>query len=375
MTCPGPRGPVIALASAMTLGCGGPGLSSSSPAEAGGGSDSSGIVAMASDSDTTEGVGAPDAGGQDGGSQDAQVVRCASSVGSEQDGGANVVCFTESCQDGNWAEWPMPNGAVDVANGAPNLESYTVNGDGTVTDDLTGLMWQQMLAPSPYTWADAQTFCSNLTLSTYHDWRLPTFIEAVSLIDYSQSPPAVSLTAFPGTPWVDVWSSTPFAAALSDAREVYFSSGDTGHDPVLGTNYVLCARGPAGATSPAIPPARYTFGTGTVYDNKTGLTWQRAMSSQTFDWADAKSYCANFSVGDAGAWRLPTAKELLTLVDVARSTIPTIDCDAFPDASADDEWSATPTSGYSNLAWVVNFNAGYPISRAVSSSRHVRCVR
>ena len=107
---------------------------------------------------------------------------------------------------------------------------------------------------SGYTWADAQTYCTTLTLATHSDWRLPTFIELVSIIDYSQNAPAISPTAFPPAS-VDFWSSTPFAGALTDAREVYFSSGAAGHDPVLGTNYVLCARGPAGTPSPAIPPA------------------------------------------------------------------------------------------------------------------------
>ena len=37
----------------------------------------------------------------------------------------------------------MPNGPTDVAAGAPNPEGYTLNGDGTVTDKITGLMWQQ----------------------------------------------------------------------------------------------------------------------------------------------------------------------------------------------------------------------------------------
>jgi hypothetical protein len=366
---------LLALASAVPSGCSGPSPSEASRADAGRGFDSSVGSAVLPDGDTTESGSAPassDDGGSEGG---AKVVRCSGSTDGGQDGSTNVICPTVACLESNWAQWPMPNGPVDVANGAPNLESYTVNGDGTVTDELTGLMWQQATPPSGYTWADAQTYCTNLALSTYRDWRLPSFVELVSIIDYSQGPPAISLTAFPDAPWVDYWSSTPFAGVLTDAREVYFSSGDTGHDPVLGTNYARCARGPAGMLSPAIPPARYTVGSGTVYDSKTGLTWQQTVSSQTFAWADTNAYCANLSVGVAGGWRLPTAKELLTLVDVAPSTLPTIDCDAFPYAPADLEWSATPFAGSSTSAWAVDFQVGYPISRAVSSSSLIRCVR
>jgi hypothetical protein len=364
----------FALAGAFTAGCSSS-PSEASPDEAGSDSDSSVADAVVRDGDTTDGGSALDSGDQDGGDGAAEVMRCGSSTDGGEGGSTNVICPTEACLDSNWAQWPMPNGPVDVVNGAPNLESYAVNSDGTVTDELTGLMWQQATAPSAFTFADAQTYCTNLALSTYRDWRLPTFIELVSLIDYSQGPPAISLAAFPGVPWVDYWSSTPFAGALTDAREVYFSSGDTGHDAVLGTNYVRCARGPAGTPSPAIPPARYTIGGGTVYDQKTGLTWQQTVSSQAFAWVDAKAYCANLDAGVTGGWRLATAKELLTLVDVARSTVPTIDCDAFPDAPADREWSATPFAGSSTSAWAVDFQVGYPISRDTSVSISVRCVR
>ena len=378
MTRPAARGTLLALASAMVTGCGGPGPSAALHGEAGNGLDSTVADAVVPDGDMSEGEGIPNSGDDGVDDGDAGVLRCGSSVDGGQDGSANVICSAEACLDDNWAQWPMPNGPADVANGAPNLETYTVNGDGTVTDDLTDLMWQQAEPAGAPTWAAAQTYCTNLTLATHSDWRLPTFIELVSIVDYSQNAPAISPTAFPSAPGLDFWSSTPFAGALTDAREVYFSSGDTGHDGVLGTNYVRCARGPAGTPSPAIPPARYTIGGGTVYDKKTGLTWQQTTSSETFAWADAKAYCANTNPGVPGGWRLPTAKELLTLVDVTRPSIPTIDCDVFVAAPAGDEWSATPFSGFSGSspsAWAVSFYAGNPISRAVSSLNLVRCVR
>jgi hypothetical protein len=371
------RAPLLALVSALVTGCRGPSPSGALHAEGGSGSDGTVVDAVVRDDDASDGEGLPDSGDDGGSDGAAEVARCGSSIDGGQDGSTNVICSTEACLDSNWAQWPMPNGPADVANGAPNLEKYTANGDGTVTDDLTGLTWQEMPPTTGYTWADAETYCTTLTLATHSDWRVPTFIELVSILDYSQNAPTINLTVFPGA-WVDFWSSTPFAGAPTDAREVYFSSGDTGHDGVFGTNYVRCARGPATTLPPAVPPARYTIVGGTVHDNKTGLTWQETVSSQTFAWADAKAYCANLNQSVAGGWRLPTAKELLTLVDVARSSTPTIDCDAFPDAAADDEWSATPFAGFSGSspsAWAVRFNAGNPISRAVSSLSFVRCVR
>ncbi len=73
------------------------------------------------------------------------------------DGGTNTCSGATSGSVNllDWAEWPMPNGSVDSPP-APNLESYTDNGDGTVTDNVTGLMWQQMGSWST-TWGSAST--------------------------------------------------------------------------------------------------------------------------------------------------------------------------------------------------------------------------
>ena len=93
---------------------------------------------------------------------------------------------------GAWAEWPMPNGPADVTAGAPNPESYTDNGDGTVTDNVTGLMWQQAepAIGNIETWDNAVAHCQSLTLAGHSDWRLPSRIELVSIVDLGQSEPS-----------------------------------------------------------------------------------------------------------------------------------------------------------------------------------------
>src|SRR5262249_33531794 len=76
---------------------------------------------------------------------------CASGLVCERYSGA-------SCVDPNWAEWPMPNDVRDVGAGAPNVESYKDNLDGTVTDNVTGLIWQQGYA-SCNTQVDCVAYC------------------------------------------------------------------------------------------------------------------------------------------------------------------------------------------------------------------------
>jgi hypothetical protein len=113
----------------------------------------------------------------------------------------------------------MPNSPVDVEAGAPNMESYAA-GAGVVTDDVTGLVWQQTPTADDggtfpvFAQAGAITYCAPLNLAGQEDWRLPTVIELASILDYNvQSPgPTINQAAFPGTPGGEgssFWTSTP----------------------------------------------------------------------------------------------------------------------------------------------------------------------
>jgi hypothetical protein len=162
--------------------------------------------------------------------------------------GSGLVCERDapaSCADPSWAEWPIPNDAPDVAAGAPNPESYAINGDGTVTDKVTGLTWQQTPPPTTYTWSAAVDYCTTLTLGGYTDWRLPTKIELLSIVDYSVASPGplINATAFPGTPSRYFWSSTPLAGSSSSPWSVSFlDGGATSADGVTNTYGVRCVR-------------------------------------------------------------------------------------------------------------------------------------
>jgi hypothetical protein len=112
----------------------------------------------------------------------------------------------------------MPNPATESPP-APNLTNYTDNHDGTVTDNVTGLMWE---SPAPDggvvavgTWgpaSDSQTaqhYCATLALAGHNDWRLPSSIELVSLLDpTAPSGPLINTTYFPNTGKQGFWSAT-----------------------------------------------------------------------------------------------------------------------------------------------------------------------
>jgi hypothetical protein len=121
------------------------------------------------------------------------------------------------------------------------------------------------------------------------------------------------------------------------------------------------------------PAGRYTTTGGTVFDTKTKLTWQQSVPAATYAWAVAKTYCQTLNLAGTG-WRLPTRKELQTIVDYSQSN-PSIDPTAFPATPVAAFWSSSPLAGSPPNAWFVLFSDGNMNTNVMSSSFDVRCVR
>ena len=300
------------------------------------------------------------------------VASCASAPAGS---GEAQACVSACAVD--WALWPMPNGSDDVSAGAPNLNTYSDNMDGTVSDAVTRLMWQQQVpvtgGPSEdgnLTWTAANDYCATLSASGHADWRLPSEIELVSLLDYSnlgQGHPSIDSTVFPDTPLAAFWSSTPLAGADTNQWTVYFDAGFTYAYDVSTVARVRCVRlNPARAASAdgARRAARALHRAGPRGDRQPdpfdlasgGRDQRRPGRSGSVDVGDAKSTCATLG----GGYRLPTAKELLTLIDFSR-TSPAIDTSlgAFPDTPPEPFWTATPLQGSTvTSAWFIDFATG-----------------
>jgi hypothetical protein len=153
---------------------------------------------------------------------------------------SNEGCVDGICEKLIWALWPMPNPA---STSLPNPSSYDIHADkGVVTDKVTKLMWQRNAAPGEYTWEAAKTYCAELEHAGFDDWRLPTRIELVSLVDFTTTSPAIDTDAFPDTPSDVFWSSSPWAGSPSYAWDVHFHNGYTNGGGVSGTYRVRCVR-------------------------------------------------------------------------------------------------------------------------------------
>ena len=112
----------------------------------------------------------------------------------------------------------------------------------------------------------------------------------------------------------------------------------------------------------------------TVLDRLTGLHWQQGFSGSTMDWAAAKLWCSNNTAALPGSgWRLPTVRELDTIVD-RQTQQPAIDPVLSANTPSEYFWTSTPWVG-GGSAWSVYFNFGYSFFHDTSSSFRARCVR
>ena len=103
---------------------------------------------------------------------------------------------------------------------------FVDNGDGTVTDTRTGLMWTQETLPCGRVMhAEAIQMCAALDIAGHKDWRMPTIEELFGLADRSRHSPAIDTDVFPNTESTWYWSSTPCAWDPSCAWVVGFFSG------------------------------------------------------------------------------------------------------------------------------------------------------
>ncbi|NTV15309.1 MAG: DUF1566 domain-containing protein [Desulfobulbaceae bacterium] len=103
---------------------------------------------------------------------------------------------------------------------------YVDNGNGTVTDSQTKLIWQQNDDGAQRDWEAAITYCENLTLAGNVNWRLPNFRALQSLVDDSRFNPAID-PIFTGTKLdMGYWSSTTKVDTPDVARAIVFNNGN-----------------------------------------------------------------------------------------------------------------------------------------------------
>jgi hypothetical protein len=175
-----------------------------------------------------------------------------------------------------------------------SLDHLVSNGDGTVTDTNTGLMWQQNTG-GEMNWEASLSYCENLSLAGYSDWRLPTVKELASIVDRTKSKPAIDEDYFPDTVSSYYWSSTTLANISGYAWYVDFFYGYVRYNSKKTSNtytyYVRAVRagqsdiGSFGSLAISIAPAA------AVAD---GAKWRR---TGTDTWRDSGDTESNIPAG------------------------------------------------------------------------------
>jgi arylsulfatase A-like enzyme len=257
-----------------------------------------------------------------------------------------------------------------------NPPVFVDNGYGTVSDRITGLIWQQspdsnqdsrIDADDKLSFTQAQTYCDNLILAGSSDWRLPEIKQLYSLIDFS----GVDPSAYEGTdtsglvPFIDTdyfdfgYGDTGSGERIIDAQyasnTLYVSTtGNAGVETLFGVNfadgrikgyplsrqgqdstfYVMCTRGNEDY-------GRNEFvanDDGTVTDRATDLMWALDDSMTGLNWDEALAWIEQLNKANHlgySDWKLPNAKELHSLLDYGRSP------DTSDSAALDPEFNAT----------------------------------
>ena len=252
---------------------------------------------------------------------------------------------------------------------------FTDNADGTVTDNLTGMVWLKSAGSlAPTTWAAALAAANQLASgacglsdgSAAGKWRMPNVNELESLVDVSRSSPAISA----GHPFTNIsltaayWSSTTYTALTANAMAIRMSdgrwingidaadgsynnnkltssnalwavkSGAAGKVQLLATGVFNSQGGGSfGAADDAFlqlgaaqPGTRFVDkGDGTIADTATGLTWLKQADCIKLSWAEAiasinilaSGRCGLTDGSSAGQWRMPNRSEMLSLSDRA----------------------------------------------------------
>ena len=124
-----------------------------------------------------------------------------------------------------------------------HIQRYKDNGDKTVSDFKTGLMWQKARGDTTWSWSKAITYCTDLELGGHDDWVLPPIEVLTTIVDYTRGAPACD-PAF-NCHYYGYWSSSTsrYGPPVDVPWVVDFSRGEVSTDSKSGDyNYVRCVR-------------------------------------------------------------------------------------------------------------------------------------
>jgi len=259
-----------------------------------------------------------------------------------------------------------------------NTPFYLLNGNGTVTDTVTSLMWQQTDGDE-MTIENAQLYCDTLTLGGYTDWRLPNCHELFSILNHDKVNPAIDTIYFTKT-LAEYWWSSERQANDSNKVWVTNAGGGVGNHPKTET---ISAGGPKrfhvravrDVTTPTLLPNHFMDnGNGTTTDLVTDLTWQQIPYSDSITWEQALTLADTLTFAGYSDWRLPNIKELQSINDESLIN-PSINQTFFSGVNVNHYWSSTSLPNQTTKAWYLDTQFGVTTYQFKINKLYALCVR
>jgi hypothetical protein len=259
-----------------------------------------------------------------------------------------------------------------------NNPYFIIHGDGTITDTITGLMWQQ-IDGGEMTIENAITYCGALTLAGYSDWRLPNAHEAFSILNFQNTNPSLNTSVFPISLAEYWWTSD---RQLNDNTKVWVtnSGGGIGNHPKTET---ISAGGPKYFHTRAVRdiypnstiPNHFTDNlNGTITDNVTNLIWQKNAIADSLTWEGALINADTMLLGGYNDWRLPNIKELQS-INNEQIMNPSINTTYFENIGIDKVWSSTTLPNQTTKAWYLDTQYGVTTYQTKTIKQKVLFVR
>ncbi len=259
-----------------------------------------------------------------------------------------------------------------------NVPFFILNGNGTVTDTITGLMWQQTDG-GEMTIENAIVYCDTLVLGGYTDWRLPNVHESFSILNHQHSNPALDNLVFTTTLAEYWWTSIRQA---NDSSKVWVtnSGGGVGNHPKTETISAggikrFHTRAVREITTPSVISNHFTDnGDGTITDNITNLIWQQIPNVDTLTWEQSLIYADSLSILSMSDWRLPNIKELQSINDESLVN-PSLNANFFTGVTAKKYWSSTSLPNQTTKAWYLDTQFGITTYDLKALKHNIICVR
>lgn len=130
-----------------------------------------------------------------------------------------------------------------------------------------------------------------------------------------------------------------------------------------------------GTSQPVAVAVDYDVRSDSVVDRVTGLQWQRILSTDVYNAAQAEAYCDALVLDCADDWRLPTRIELITIVSYDRARPAITDVIAFPNTPSQPFWTSSRASAPGDNTWYVSFTNGFTDFQTSDMPYPARCVR